>query len=288
MFEYLYEQESQIPADHKPFYENRDGGWYLKVNGVVAKEKLDKFRNNNTELMEEVKKLKEDLKPFDGVDVNLYHELKAKEQDLKDDKLVKKGDVEQIRERATAAIKEDHARQIKAKDDIIAEKDNKLAQLSGSLKKITIDNALLSEANQRGLKKGADRFLLATAERFWDLDADSKPVVKDDNGKIRYGKNGDEMRPAEWLDEIQSQHSYLFEGNTGSGTPGGETGRPSTAGGMGGGMPAGYNPWRPETRNITKQMEVFAKDPAEARRLCLAAGQIWNAPAGPPVAHRAT
>jgi hypothetical protein len=275
MFEFYYAQESQIPADHKQFYENRDGGWYLKVKGVVQKEKLDEFRRNNDDLKEEVKTLKDKLKPYDGVDVTKYHDLLGKEEDLRDEELLRKKDVDQIKERALAAVKSEHERQIKAKDDLVAEKENKITQLTGSLKKITIDKAILQEASKRGVMENATDFILAIAERAWDLNAEGKPVVKGDDGKIRYGKNGDEMQPSEWLDELVSKHQYIVRGNTGSGAPAGAS-QGSGAGGSGAGMPAGYNPFKVETNNITKQMEIYKKDPAEARRLATAAGRDWN------------
>ncbi len=41
---YKYATKQEIPAEHQPFYVERDGAWLLDADGVVSKSKLDEFR----------------------------------------------------------------------------------------------------------------------------------------------------------------------------------------------------------------------------------------------------
>jgi len=63
--EFKFKSKGEIPAEHASLYAEREGGWWLDVEGAVEKSKLDEFRNTNVALLKE----RDDLKQrFEGID----------------------------------------------------------------------------------------------------------------------------------------------------------------------------------------------------------------------------
>lgn len=280
MFKFFYANEAEIPADQKQHYEKRDDGWYLKVEGAVARTKLDEFRTNNTTLTNEVAELKRKLKPWE--DLNEKPEdvasLLSRKKDYDEANLVKKEGVDALVAQRLETAKAEHQRQIGAKDTRIGELETQLKATTGQLEKVKIDTQILQLAKERGLKEGAEPFLLNTARATWKLDDHGNPIGYDESGKILYGKDGDNMKPAEWLDNLQRKNDFMFTGNAGSGAQPANSGRQGSGAG-GGAIDTNINPWKTEHLNITKQMEIYKKDPALAARMAAAAGKKLEVPA---------
>lgn len=280
MLKIFYANENEIPADVKSFYENRDGGWWLKVDqtGWVERKKLEDFRDNNVTLTNENKTLKEELKKFEGIDPEKYHKLIDREQEITDEKLVKAGKIEEVVAERMKAANAEHGRQIDAKDKRIKELEETSQRTKAQLEKVKIDNVLLAEAQRRGLQSGAETFLLAAARDVWRLDDNGNPVAYDDisAGKVRYGKDGDPIKPGEWMDDLQRTTKFLFKPASGAGSNGGGT--TEGAGGVGN---DNINPFAKDHWNVQRQMEIYGQDKEKAQRLASAAGVKigWPVPA---------
>ena len=66
---FKYKSKEEVPAEHVPFYAEREGAWQLDVEGGVAdaaalaevrkaeKAKLDEFRENNNALKRQIEEL---------------------------------------------------------------------------------------------------------------------------------------------------------------------------------------------------------------------------------------
>ena len=68
----FFTTSAEIPSGLAEYYEERDGGFHLAVEGMVPKGKLEEFRNNNIELTRERDELKQKL---DGIDVDEYRRI---------------------------------------------------------------------------------------------------------------------------------------------------------------------------------------------------------------------
>ena len=51
---FKYPSKDLVPAEHSSLYVERDGAFVLDVEGAVAREKLDEFRNNNVALQKQL------------------------------------------------------------------------------------------------------------------------------------------------------------------------------------------------------------------------------------------
>jgi hypothetical protein len=81
----LFKTKEEIPAEHLPFYAEREGAWVLDVDGAVEKGKLDEFRNTNVALLKERDDLK---KRFEGIDPDQVRALAEEKRKLEEERIL--------------------------------------------------------------------------------------------------------------------------------------------------------------------------------------------------------
>jgi hypothetical protein len=250
---YKYTNQQEIPAEHQPFYVERDGAWLLDADGVVSQTKLDEFRQNNITLTNQ-------LKRFEGIDPDAVHQLTDEKRKLEEAAQIKAGEVDKVLE---ARLKAARADWDKTHGVVVAERD----ALTGRLTAIQIDQAVVSEATKRGLRPTALTDITARARQTFKL-VNGVPQAFDSDGQTaRTGKDGvSPMTLAEWVDALVSDAPHLFEANAGSGAAGSGGGAAGNASAR-----AARNPYRKETFNLTEQMKLQKSDPQLAARLKAAA-----------------
>jgi hypothetical protein len=247
---YKYATKQEIPAEHQPFYVERDGAWTLDADGVVSQAKLDEFRQNNIALTNQ-------LKRFEGIDPDAVRQLAEDKRKLEEAQQLKAGEVEKVIE---ARLKNARAEWDKTHGVVVAERDT----LHGRLSAIQIDQAVVNEATKRGLRPTAIPDITARARMTFKL-VNGVPQAFDGEGQTaRMGKDGTTpMTLAEWVDALVSDAPHLFEANAGGGAAG--------SGGGAAGNRSVKNPFRKESWNLTEQMKIQKTDPQLAARLKAAA-----------------
>lgn len=196
----------EIPEAARALYVEKDGEFYLPVEGMVTKEKLDEFRDTNIAL----KKQNEELNTrFEGVDPDQYRELSAKAQKERDKKLIDRGEVDVIVNERLAAQKQGFDRERKA----LEESSNKLnVQLEGLL----IDNAVRDGAARCGVRPGAVDDVLLRARRVFKI-IEGNAVAFEGEKQI-FGTSGNPITVAEYISEkLAPSAPHLFEDSKGSG-----------------------------------------------------------------------
>jgi len=241
---YKYMNKQEIPAEHQPFYVERDGAWLLDADGVVSQSKLDEFRQNNITLTKSLRTATDELE-----------QMKSERQRLDEEQQLKAGDVDKV---VAARLKTELDR---VHAPVVAERD----ALHGRLTAIQIDQAVVNEATKRGLRPTAITDITARARQTFKL-VNGVPQAFDCDAP-RYGKDGTSpMTLAEWVDALVSDAPHLFEANAGSGAAGSGGGAAGSASAR-----ASRNPFRKETFNLTEQMKLQKSDPQLAARLKAAA-----------------
>lgn len=195
------------PEAARSLYVEKDGKFELPIEGVVTKDKLDEFRNNNIELKNQLSDL---TKKFEGVDPELFKTLSAEHQKLKDKKMIDAGKIEELLNERTAAMRADYDKKLKAQAD-------ELGITKTQLEKMLIDNALQTEAAKAGVRPAAmEDVLLRGRQRFKLKDGTATPTMPD--GKVVYGKDGvTPQSMAEWLADLAPTAPHLFESSQGGG-----------------------------------------------------------------------
>ena len=245
---YKFATKQEIPAEHQPFYVERDGAWLLDADGVVSQAKLDDFRQNNITLTNQLKK-------FEGIDPDAVRQLADDKRKLEEAAQIKAGEVDKVIEARLKAARADWDKQHGV---VVAERD----VLTGRLTAIQIDQAVVTEATKRGLRPTAIPDITSRARQTFKL-VNGVPQAFDSDGQTaRMGKDGP-MTLAEWVDALVSDAPHLFEANAGSGAAG--------SGGGAAGNRSVKNPFRKESFNLTEQMKIQKSDPQLAARLKAAA-----------------
>ncbi len=241
-----YGSESEVPAEVKSHYLERDGSW------VLDSERNEELRQTNITVMKERDAL---MKRFEGIDPEEARATALAKLKLEEDAQLKAGEFEKVLAARTQSAVSEEAKKYAPK---LAE----LEVANGLLSKLMIEDAVVAEATKRGLRSTALQDLKARARACFRL-VDGVPRIFD--GEIlRLGADG--VSPAtveEWVGGLVSDAPHFFPSNAGGGAAGSSTGGVGlSAGGAG-----GANPWAAKTRNLTEQMKLLKSDPGLAARL---------------------
>ena len=197
-----------VDEQYRPLYaQGDDGAFYLQVDGLVPKSKLDEFRNNNVELMQKLEGLKD-------IDPKKYNELLEEHRKIQEKELIEKGEVDKLVTMRTEAMKSDLTAQIAA---LTAERDGAFSNLN----RLLIDNEAARVATTLGVAPTALDDVTARASRVFKV-VDGAAVMQDDKGQVVYGKDGSTpMSISEWATGLRSTAPHLFTPSEGGGASGG-------------------------------------------------------------------
>jgi hypothetical protein len=264
MLRHSYSSEAEIPSDVRSHYsQGGDGKFYLQVEGMVPKARVDEFRQTNNELSQQLEAEKKKTEGLNLVRAKELLDLDSKGQIQK--KGEGSGDVEKEVEKRTKEMKEDFERRMnavnvehkKAIDDIT----QKSTALSTRLERNLIDDAITAAALKKGALPSAIDDIKARARATFKLDGDNIIAVDAKGNKI-YGKDGMTILSVdEYVEKLPTDAPHLFQTNKGTGATGtdrtGSSNIPSVR--------DGKNPF--VTGNLTDQGRLLAENPKEYERL---------------------
>lgn len=234
---FKYAKKEEVPAEQASLYVEKGGAFVLDVDGAVERERLEEFRTNNINLTNQ-------LKSFEGIDVAKARELLAKQAELEQGELIKKGDFAALIEQKLSPLKNDLQKE--------RERNQQLqAQIEG--KKLT--DAVQSAGARAGVRASAMPDLQFRAERAFKVAGGE--VVAVEAGQTLDG----------WLEGLKADAPHLFEQNSGGGASG------NGSGGAGLNANGKKNPFAKETWNLTEQGRITRENPTLAKSLRAAAGR---------------
>lgn len=208
---FAVEDVSKLEPTIQPLYAKNeaDGKFYLQVDGVVSKDKLDEFRNNNITLAKK-------LDAFKDVDPEKYRTLVEMEAKGKFNGKTPAEVDALITERVTN-MKNEYEGKI---GSLSTERDT----LSSQLSVLLVDNVIREAASKAGVTGSAvDDILLRGKATFKLVDGVATP--HDSRGNIVYGRDGTTpMTPADWVANLKKDAPHLFPQSQGGGAPGSRAG----------------------------------------------------------------
>lgn len=202
-----------VPEALRGEYKEVEGKFHLTVDGLVPKARLDEFRNTNISTRRELDALKAQ---YDGVDVEAYRTLTAKEAAQRDKKLIAEGDVDALVNVRVAAMKADHDKLLGV---ATAERDATRGQLQGLL----IDGALKDAAVKAGVTPTGIEDVVLRGRNVFKLHEGKATAF--DGEKAMYGKDGESLNMGEWLGGLAERAPHLFAASQGGGAPKGGPGQ---------------------------------------------------------------
>ena len=197
----------EVPEAARSLYVEQDGEFFLPVEGMVPKDKLDEFRTNNVDLKKQLEAFQE---KFDGVDPDVFRELSAKAQKERDKKLIDSGKVEEMVNERLNAAKAGFDKERKSYDDTTK-------KLTVQLEGLLIDNAVRDASAKCGVRPGAvDDVLLRARQVFKIIEGNA---VAYEGEKQIFGATGSPITVAEYIAEkLAPTAPHLFEQSQGSGS----------------------------------------------------------------------
>jgi hypothetical protein len=204
---FVVDDVTKVDAAVQPLYakNDADGKFYLQVEGVVAKEKLEEFRANNIELMKKYDKVKD----IDPAKYATFLDLEAK------GKLTGKTPAEVdaiIAERITPMKTEYETK--------IGDLSGKLETTTSQLSVLLVDNVIRDAASRAGITGAQmDDVLLRGKATFKLIDGVVTP--HDSKGNVIYGSDATTpLSINDWLGKLKTSAPHLFPQSTGGGANG--------------------------------------------------------------------
>jgi hypothetical protein len=258
-----YANLDEVEEQFRPLYEVKDGKAVLavEVEGLVPASKVEDFRQTN---IRERAEHEAAMAKYKDVDVDKYHDLLGKEKDLEDSKLVKRGELDNVRRQAI----EEAVQPWKQKEQEWSRREQKLHD---RLERAIIESRAVEAAVQIGLKKGASKDLIARAREIFKVNDDGELQAYEEDGKTPRYHLGDPYTIEQFVKDLSNNDDgkHLFEENVGVS---GEAIRNR------GGGPRDFlgevNPWNPKSINRSLQGEIITKDRSKAIRMAKQFGVI--------------
>lgn len=264
MLKRVYDSLDAVPEALREHYkEGDDGKYHLQVEGMVAKERVDEFRENNVALRQQTETLQGQLKAFGDVTPERVKELETLDRKVKDKELYDKDGIEAVVSERTAEMQRQHEAQVgNVKSEL--EKATEAAEAHRRrLHQHVISSNVSRAAMKAGVRKEAIADAQLLAQQNWTVNEQERPVMANEKGEVVYGKDGvSPLTVEEWFDKQREERPHWFEASSGGGSTGG--GRTSAG---------SANPWQKASWNLTQQGQIYKADPDKARRLAAEAGR---------------
>jgi hypothetical protein len=217
----LEEVEENLRALYKE--DEAAGGFILDTDDKSFKQKIGEFRDNNTTLEKERKKLQEAFDAKKDIDLEKYQKALAAQEKLDkldDAELMEKGKFDELFNKRTDAMRKDWESKLKAKDDALATTQQELQKTASQLDEFLISGEAKKHARQVGnLRADAEDVLELLAQNTWKRKEGSKEIqaFHPSTKEPLYGKDGEPITMAEWSQGLLDNASYLFKPGKGSG-----------------------------------------------------------------------
>ena len=188
-------------------YKAEGDAFILDAEGVVPKERLDEFRNNNIQLQQQIDK-------FKGIDPTKHAELLELQRELNEGQLLKAGKLEEVVA----------SRVLTMRASLEGERDTfktRAEKAESVLQVVFIDNAVRAEGLKLGVAPTAADDLILRARTVFKLQ-DGNAVPHNMKGEVIYGKDGKSpMSVNDWVTGLKVIAPHLFSGSQGGGANGG-------------------------------------------------------------------
>lgn len=208
------------------------------------------------ELLDSQRKLKDDIKRYEGIDPERARQLEQMLAENEEAKLIADGKIDEVVQKRLSREQATWQSQLEQKDGELDRYRQQVEALQG----VTIKSGIAAAAQKAGLAPTAieDAQVIAS-HSGWQVE-DGTPVLRDKDGEVVRGKSGP-ITFDEWLESQRETRPHWFPTPKGSGAPGNRGGKPSSD-----------NPWKQDSRNLTRQGQILRENPELAERLKAEAG----------------
>ena len=187
-----------------------------QINEAVEAQ-VNGLKKKNSELINENKKVKEELGGFKGLDLDGFKAYQEKIAGDEDTRLISEGKVNQVIERHTQRQRAEHQKALEQLNEQIKAADSRTTAYRGKV----LENAIRSVAV--GLHDSAIEDAVFAGTRTFSLDDKGEAVALDAQGHPITGKDGiTPLTPKEWMEMQKELKPHWFPASSsGGGAAGG-------------------------------------------------------------------
>lgn len=222
------DEHAALDETMKGLYKETNGKFYLVIEGIEEhegaiglKSALDAERKAQAKASAELSELKKKLGDLDpDAARDALKRIKELEQQTEEGDIPKQF-AAQFEKAVNARVKSmqtDWEKKEKSYTDQIAKLENDTKSLGGQLEEVTIADQVRAEAQKAGLHDWAVEDAVMHARGVYKLE-NGKPVPKDKDGSIIYGKKAGEAKPiSEWMsDMVTAKPGWVKDSGGGGG-----------------------------------------------------------------------
>lgn len=208
-------------------------GEKVQIN-LVPQDKLEEFRESNTNLLKErdaLKKEVEVLKPIIGDDAARFSqelvELQATAQRVKDGTLTDSKAIEQEVVRRTEDMKKSLEEQIRTAQKEGALWKTKATEIQDVHKRTLVTSAIKDALidPDLGVQSYAFPDILSRAQSVWRAQDNGQVLAFQGDLQLYGSDGGSPLSPKEWISKLKDEAPHYFKGTTGGGAGGDTTQR---------------------------------------------------------------
>jgi len=172
------EQLAALDDNLKSLYKEKDGFHFLEVEGATSKDKIDEFRTNNISLQDQLKK-------FDGVDLDKYTALQETERKLRNKELIDKGDFDTLLKEHTNTMQSDFTGKLSVAQ---AQIDELTGKNKSMVNRYEIEGAAQKAFSANHIRPEAQAAIMAQIKSTFTVNGESVVAMEGDN--IMTGADG--------------------------------------------------------------------------------------------------
>ena len=212
-------------------------GGAVDVNELLQNPDIQKFiqakldsevaglKNKNTELLDKMKKSNEQLKQFEGLDVERLKALQKQMEENEEMRLLSEGKTEEVVNRRVELLKKDYDQQITMREAKLQEYNDLVKQKDEKLRELIVDGAVREAYVGLDFEPTAMDDVIRNARDIFILGEDGKVVPRDRDGNIIFSKDGKTPIDAKgWLETQAEKKPYLRRASRGAGAVGSKGG----------------------------------------------------------------
>ncbi|MDC5549885.1 hypothetical protein NRA66_10465 [Acinetobacter baumannii] len=191
---------------------------------VAVDEAVKGLKDKNAELIKDKKELKDELgslkSKVDGLDLDAIKVLLDKSNQDEESKLIAEGKIEEVIQKRTEKMREEHEKVLKAEKD----RADKAESYANKFRQSVIQGQIVQAAVEMGALSEATADIAFLAQSQFSLDENGKAVAIDANGEVVIGKDGSNpVTSKEWVEGLRENKPYFWPKANGSGSPGSGT-----------------------------------------------------------------
>jgi hypothetical protein len=226
-------QGVEIPKVDLGDNENFSRDQVQEIVNNALKSEIVGLKSNNQALKDEKKKAQDRIREYSDIlsglggeeGINQLQALKQKIEQDEELRLFSQGDREKYNDRILNRAKQDHANQIKIVQE---ERDKWKTQAESFVKRYQqreMEKSIVDGCADAGVNPRYYRAMTAQVrdDILYDEETD-RVLVKDTDGGLRYGKDGQPMQVGELIETLREDQPELFLQSTGGGAVGSITG----------------------------------------------------------------